>query len=229
MNTIITGASKGIGRGIAAVLAEAGHAVGLIARSEDLLTELVHEIESNGGRAAYAVADLRDQQQSEAAIASLSKALGGVEALVNNAAYVKLAGTLEIDPDDWRAMIETNVNGPFYCARAVLPAMRDRGRGHIVNIASVSGYMPLPARPGYAASKFALTGFSDSLFHEVRHWGVKVTTVFPGSVDTASHGSDEAGWKVSPEEVGRTVRHILETRQENLLSRVEIRPLARPS
>ena len=221
MRIIITGASKGIGRGIATVLAQRGHAVGLLARSEDALSELKSEIESAGGTAAVAPADLRDHDATAAAIESLIDQLGGVDGLVNNAGIVMFKSTEEITLDEWHAMIETNVNGPFYAARAVLPHLKEQASGHIVNISSISGYMPLPGGSGYAASKHAITGFSESLFQELRQYGIKTTTVYPGSV-----GDDS--WKVQPEEVGHAIADLLDTRQGNLISKLEIRPLSKP-
>ena len=231
MKIIITGASKGIGRGIATVLAERGHAVGLLARSEDALNELKREIESAGGTAAAAPADLRDHDATAAAIESLIDQLGGVDGLVNNAGLVTFKSTEKITLDEWHAMIETNVNGPFYATRAVLPHLKEQGGGHIVNISSISGYMPLPGGSGYAASKHALTGFSESLFHELRQYGIKTTTVYPGSVASRSDRHDPSAddsWKVQPEEVGRAIADLLDTRPGNLISKLEIRPLSKP-
>jgi 3-oxoacyl-[acyl-carrier protein] reductase len=91
--------------------------------------------------------------------------------------------------------------------------------------------VPLPGGSGYAASKYAVTGFSESLFHEVRQYGIKVTTVFPGSVDSESHRRDpqeDTRWKITPEEVGKTCCHLLRTGATNCISHVEIRPLNRP-
>lgn len=231
MKVIITGASRGIGRGIATALARHGHHVGLMARSANLLDEVKTEIESSGGVAVCATGDLRDHGSTAAAIASLIEQLGGVDALVNNAGIVTRQPAMEISLDDWHAMIETNVNGPFYACRAVLPTMIAQRSGHIVNVSSISGYFPLPGGSGYAASKYAVTGFSESLMQEVRDHGVKVTTVFPGSVDTASHRHDPAadhGWKVKPEEVGDAIAAAIDTPSGTLISRVEIRPLGRP-
>jgi len=231
MNVIITGASRGIGCGIAIVLAKRGHRVGLLARSADQLADVARAITDAGGVAHHTTADLRDHSSVTTAIATLTDRLGGVDVLVNNAALINRKLAVDISLDDWHAMIETNVHGPFYAARAVLPAMINRGSGHIVNISSISGYMPLPGGSGYAASKYALTGFSESLFQEVREHGVKVTTVFPGSVDSESHRHDpreDHSWKVTPEEVGDAVASVIETRQGNLVSKLEIRPLGRP-
>ena len=227
MRVIVTGASKGIGRGIATVLAAHGHAVGLLARSEDELRRLAAEMTG-----VYVAADLRSFDQTRTAIDSLIQQLGGVDALVNNAGIVIRRSTLDISLDDWHAMIETNINGVFYATRCVLPHLVKQGRGHIVNVSSVSGYMPLADGAGYAATKHAVTGFSESLMQEVRQQGVKVTTIFPGSVDTQSHRHDptaDHSWKVQPEEVGEAVAAALATRDQTLISRIEIRPAKPPA
>ncbi|MFP4501721.1 MAG: SDR family oxidoreductase [Candidatus Hydrogenedentota bacterium] len=231
MKVIVTGASKGIGRGIAATLARHGCTVGAMARSEEALTALEAEIRNAGGICCRATGDLRSMDSTASAIAQLMERLGGVDALINNGGIVLRRDIFEITPDEWHAMIETNVNGLFYATRAVLGAMREQERGHIINISSIAGKVPLKGGSAYAASKFACTGFSQSLFQEVRNHGIKVTTVYPGSVDSASHRhapDEEAGWKVTPEEVGEVCWNVLDTRQQNLLAEVEIRPLARP-
>jgi NADP-dependent 3-hydroxy acid dehydrogenase YdfG len=126
-------------------------------------------------------------------------------------------------------MVDTNLNGLFYATRAVLPHLVRQKRGHIVNASSISGYVPLAGGSGYAATKQAVTCFSESLFPEVREHGIKVTTVFPGSVDTESQrSSDDTAWKLRPEEVAEAVLAALRTRAEDCWSRVELRPLRRP-
>jgi NADP-dependent 3-hydroxy acid dehydrogenase YdfG len=233
MKTIITGASKGIGHGIVKVLIEAGFEVGLLARSLHELEMLREEIRGAGGVAYIADADLRDHDQTADAIESLIEQLGGIDVLVNNAGRVIRQSALEISLDDWHDTIATNLHGLFYATRAVAPRLVEQGSGHIVNISSISGYTPLPGGAPYAASKHAVTGFSDSLFHELRDHGVKVTAVFPGSVDSMSHwlpGETDADhkWKLTAEQVGRTVLDVLRTDANHLVSRVEVRPLSRP-
>ncbi|MAE62479.1 MAG: short-chain dehydrogenase [Planctomycetaceae bacterium] len=196
-----------------------------------MLASLKEAIEAEGGTCDTAVADLRSCAETGAAIEGLVTKLGGVDALINNAGLVIRKSTMEITPEEWRTMIETNVNGTFYATRAVLPHLKQQGSGHVVNVSSISGYMPLKGGSGYAASKHAVVGFSESLFQEVRELGIKVTTVFPGSVDSASHRADAgvaADWKVKPAEVGEAVLGLLETRSGNVVSRLEIRPLGRP-
>ena len=230
MKVIVTGASAGIGSGIARVLAEGGCAVGALARSGAELESLREEISASGGTCHISASNLRSPDETAAGIAALAEALGGVDALINNAGLVILKSTLALELEEWHAMVETNLNGLFYATRAVLPGMIENGRGHIVNISSISGYLPLSGGSGYAATKYAVTGFSESLFHEVREHGIKVTTVFPGSVDSDSHRhqGDDGSWKVKPEEVGKAILDLLNTDAGNCISRLEIRPLSRP-
>ena len=232
MKVIVTGASMGIGKGIATVLAKEGFELGLTARSRNLLEELRSEIESSGGTCFIAPCDLRDPKATEKAMAQLVGDLGEVYALVNNAGVVIRKDVFTISLEEWQKLIETNVNGLFYATRAVLPHLRERGEGHVINISSISGRMPLPGGSGYAASKYAVTGFSDSLFHEVRDFGIKVTTIFPGSVDTESHRrapDADHSWKIRPEDVGEACRDILRTSPRNCIRELEIRPLGKPS
>lgn len=231
MRIIVTGASKGIGRGIAAALAKEGFEIGALARSRSLLDGLKAEIESRGGACCIAECDIRDQKATEAAIASLIEQLGGLDGLINNAGLVIRKNAFDLSMDEWHTLIDTNVNGLFYATRAVLPHMRRQGSGHIINISSISGKVPLPGGSAYAASKFAVSGFSQSLFQEVRDYGIKVTVVYPGSVDSQSHRHDpdaDPSWKVMPEEVGQACAGILRTAPGTLISELEIRPVGRP-
>ena len=231
MRVIVTGASGGIGRGIATVLARHGCAVGGFARSAESLEALASHIRESGGVCHTVTGDLRDMESTSHAIRELMERLGGVDALVNNGGIVLRKDIFTISPDEWHAMVETNVNGLYYATRAVIGAMREQGHGHIINISSIAGKVPLPGGSAYAATKFACTGFSQSLFQEVRAHGIKVTTVFPGSVDSSSHRHDpgvDHTWKVTPEEVGEACWDVLDTRRENVIAEIEIRPLGRP-
>lgn len=232
MKVIVTGASKGIGKGIASFLAMDGFEVGLLARSRDLLEDLRQSIEEQGGKCFAVSCDLRDPDNTAAAIAATVDAIGGVDALVNNAGLVIRKNIFDISIAEWRAMIDTNINGVFFATRAVLPYFKSQQRGHILNISSISGKVPLPGGSGYAATKYAVTGFSQSLFHEVRDFGIKVTTIYPGSIDSESHRHDakaDHAWKVTPAEVGVAVRDVLRTSAGTVISEVEIRPLRKGS
>lgn len=232
MKVIVTGASRGIGRGIATYLGrQPGFQLGLMSRSEADLHVVQQEIAAGGTDCFVHAGDLRDERDADFAIGTLIEFLKGVDALVNNAGLVIRKDIFDITPDEFRQLIETNVNGLYYATRAVLPFMRDQGRGHIINVSSISGKVPLPGGSAYAASKFAATGFSQSLLQEVRDYGIKVSTIYPGSVASQSHrhdpGEDDA-WKVQPEDVGRACADILLAAPGTLISELEIRPLARP-
>lgn len=231
MKVIVTGASRGIGRGIVRVLAEAGFTLGLLSRDSEALKTLAEEHGDQTGSIACAAADLGDYTQTEIAIHSLIEQMNGIDALINNAGAVIRKDVYSLSLDEWHQMINVNVNGVFYATRIVLPFMKKQQQGHVVNVSSISGYVPLPGGSGYAASKYAVTGFSESLFHEVRDDGIKVTTVFPGSVDTASHRHDPAedhSWKIKPEEIGQACLDALLTSPTNCVSRIEVRPLRKP-
>lgn len=231
MKVIVTGASKGIGRGIATFLAMDGHEVGLVARSGDRLEDLRQSIEAQGGTAYSVACDLADYDQTEYAVAACVEGLGGVDALINNAGIVTRKNIFDLSIEEWRTMVDVNIHGAFHAIRAVLPFLTRQGRGHIINISSISGRLPLPGGSGYAATKYALTGLSQSLFQELRDYGICVSTVYPGSVDSASHRHDpneDAEWKVRPEEVGQACRDILRLGPSTAISELEIRPLARP-
>ena len=228
---LITGGGKGIGRGIATTLAQSGIQVGLIGRTQSALDEVKQIIESAGGKAIIATADLRQAESAQAAVDQIAESLGGLDGLINNAGQVIRKSIVDISMDEWHAMIETNINGVFYTTKACLPYLQKAGRAHIINVSSISGYMPLPGGSGYAASKYAVTGFSESIFQELRDLNIKVTTVFPGSVDSDSHrheASADHSWKVKPEEVGEACLNILRTAPTCLISKVEVRPLNRP-
>jgi NAD(P)-dependent dehydrogenase (short-subunit alcohol dehydrogenase family) len=131
--------------------------------------------------------------------------------------------------EEWHRVIDTNLTGVFYCCRATLPHLRARGGGWIINISSLSGKHPFAEAAGYCASKAALNAFSEALMQEVRHDGIRVACVMPGSVRTGfrgqSGGNDD--WKVAPEDVAQVVTDLLSYPPRSLPSSVEIRS-ARP-
>ncbi len=228
---IVTGASTGIGRGIATCLGGNRMVLGLVARSGDLLEELRGQVRELGSDCFFRTCDLRDYGAVEASLSGLVEDMGGVDALINNAGLVIRKDALTISLEEWHAMVDTNINGLFHATRVILPYMVSQARGHIINISSISGRVPLPGGSGYAATKYAVTGFSESLFHEVREHGIKVSVIFPGSVDSESHRQDadsDTSWKIWPEEVGQVCHDLLQTRDTNCISQVEIRPLRKP-
>ena len=188
---LITGCSTGIGREIARAALEAGHQVVATARR----AEAVHDFVADFGEAARAVAlDVTDRAQIAAAVAEAEAAFGGIDVLVNNAGYGYLAAVEEGDDAEIRALFDTNYFGVVDMLKAVLPAMRARGNGRIVNISSMTGLVANPPNAYYSSTKFALEGLTEALSKEVGPMGIKVTAIEPGGfrTDWASRSMHEA-------------------------------------
>jgi len=229
---LITGASAGIGSEIARELARRGHGVVLVARRKDRLVALAEELSAEHGIRAEAIACDLGKAASRARIPGRITELGlEVEILVNNAGVGIFESVEQMSPEDFRAILETNLFGVFYCCHEAIPLMKQRGGGYIINISSLAGANPHPRMAAYNASKFGLNGFSEALMQEVRHDGIKVSYIMPGSVNTA-FGGDEAGdsksWQLQPEDIARVVLDLLHQDDRGLTSRVEIRPSRPP-
>lgn len=181
---LVTGAGKGIGKAIANALAAEGVSVGLIARTEKDVQAAAQEIEANGGKAAYATADVSNRAEVERAVTSLRDRLGPVDILINNAGTATFGNFLELEPEVWENQIRVNVFGVYYTTRAVLPEMIERKAGDIVNISSTAGKSGSAVTSAYAASKFAVFGLSESLMQEVRKHNIRVTAMAPSTVVT---------------------------------------------
>jgi len=214
---VVTGAGSGVGRAVAVALAAAGAEPVLVGRRPDPLAETAGQIASAGGRSLVAPVDVGDEDAVAAHMARIAADLGGVDILVH-AAGVGLYGPVETYSfGDWQTTLATNLTGAFLCARAVLPTMRDRGGGAIVGIASGAGKQGYPNLAAYAASKFGLIGFLQSLAAEVAGDGIKVATVVPGSVLTGFAGgsadakrADPGGKRyLEPEDVAEAVLFLL--------------------
>ncbi len=185
-----------------------------------------------GGRCVGFVCDVRDESQVKSFFASTVDALGGVDILVNNAGIGIFDETVEsTSGEDFRAVIETNLFGVFYCCHEAIPLMKRRGGGYIINISSLAGANAHPRMAAYNASKFGLNGFSEALMQEVRHDGIKVSYIMPGSVNTEFGGdqpSPEKSWQLQPEDIAQVVLDLLNHPDRTLPSRVEIRPSRPP-
>ena len=178
---LITGVSSGFGRAFAQAALDAGHTVVGTVRNEaarDAFTALAAE------RAHAVVLDVTDFEAIAPAVAAITQTVGPIDVLVNNAGYGH-EGTLEESPlDDLRRQFDVNVFGAVAMIKAVLPAMRERRSGHIINITSMGGFITMPGIAYYCGSKFALEGITDALAKEVAGFGIKVTAVAPGSFRT---------------------------------------------
>jgi 3-oxoacyl-[acyl-carrier protein] reductase len=228
MIAIVTGGSKGIGLAIAQALAARGDQVVISARNQDDLDRAVRQL---GVKTLGVRADARKPEDATALVEAAVKRFGGVDVLVNNAGIGRFANVADMSLDDWHDIIGTNLSGVFYCCRAAIPEMRRRGGGYIVNISSLAGTNAFPGAAAYCASKAALDQFSEALMQEVRHDGIRVSYVKPGSVATEFNDGDPssgADWKLSPADVARVVLNMLSHDSRSLPSRVDIRPSRPP-
>src|SRR5919108_3697594 len=198
---VITGASTGIGRASALKFARARATVVVTSRREHALRRLAEQCEKLGGRALAIAADVTDQQAIQHVAGRASEKFGRIDAWVNNAAVTLFARLEEAPPESYRRVIETNLFGCIHGARAVLPYFREQGSGILINVSSGIGKMGSPFVSAYAASKFAIVGFSESLRMELRDEpNIHVCTVLPASIDTPlfQQGANFTGYTVKP-------------------------------
>src|SRR2546427_10181365 len=172
----VTGASSGIGRATAALLAGSGYRVFGAARNIAGVKPIPN--------VEFLQLDVRDDESVKEAVRSLLSRAGRIDALVNNAGYTLIGSLEETSIEEAKQLFETNFFGVLRMSRAVLPIMREQGYGRIANIGSVAGFLPMPYQGIYAASKHALEGYSESLDHEVRQFGIRVSVIEPGFTQT---------------------------------------------
>jgi 3-oxoacyl-[acyl-carrier protein] reductase len=220
---LVTGGSKGIGAAIVRALVQAGAAVASTSRS------------GGGDTAANLLqirADVRQPADADRSVKETVQAFGGLDILVNNAGVGLFSSIADMTVEQWQQVIDTNLSGVFYYCHAAIPEMRKRGGGWIINISSLAGKNPFASGAAYCASKAGLNHFSESLMQEVRHDGIRVSYLMPGSVATGFMGRGDASagaeWKIGSEDVAQIVMDLLAMPGRTLPSRVEIRPSQPP-
>ncbi|MCB2379146.1 SDR family NAD(P)-dependent oxidoreductase [Hymenobacter sp. BT635] len=219
---ILTGVSKGIGRATAEALLAKGALVAGWGRTAP--EGLRHE------RFQFFECDVRDEVAVQEAYVNTRRELGEeIHVLINNAG-LGIAGEVDgFSSDDWKLLFDTNVHGTFYCTKAVLPQMKKQQLGHIVNISSIAGTTGIEKMAGYCATKFAVRGFSQSLFKEVRNDGIKVTCFYPGSTETNFFddipGTEANASMMQPRDIADTIVYALETPFNFHIVDIEMRPL----
>ena len=221
---VVTGGTKGIGRAIAEALLEHGARVVIGARTASEVEQASREL---GEDVRGTVCDVRSADDCRTLIDTAVTEFGGLDILVNNAGVGIFKSVEELSVEEWDQVQETNVSGVFYCSHAAIPHLKERGGGWIINIGSLAGKNPFPEGAAYNASKFGLIGFSEALMQEVRHDGIRVSYVMPGSVATGGFSGD-GDWKIQPEDIGKIVLDLLATPDRTLPSRVEVRPSRPP-
>jgi NADP-dependent 3-hydroxy acid dehydrogenase YdfG len=188
---VVTGASSGIGEATALALAKEGYSVALAARREERIKELCERIAGDGGKALAVPTDVSDPDSARNLIETAKSELGSVDVLVNNAGVMLLGPILGADIEHWQRMVNVNLLGLMYCTHTALPIMQEQAAGHIVNVSSVAGRVARLGSGVYNATKWGVGAFSESLRQEALNYGVRVTIIEPGYVDTELQGHNE--------------------------------------
>ncbi|WP_366247536.1 3-ketoacyl-ACP reductase [Terribacillus aidingensis] len=179
---IITGGGRGIGKALAEALAAEGVHIGLIGRTEEHVKAVAASI--NEVKTAYAAADVSSLEDVTAAVNKVKEELGGIDILINNAGIAKFGGFMDLDPEEWKHIIDVNLMGVYNVTRALLPDLIEQKSGDIINISSTAGQKGAPATSAYSASKFGVLGLTESLAMEVRKHNIRVTALTPSTVAT---------------------------------------------
>lgn len=227
---LVTGASSGLGQEISEQLIEAGATVYGLARSEDRLQALR---DAYGAAFVPCPADVRDQEAVEAVFEQIKADAGRLDILVNNAGLGRFGPVDEMPVDDWDVQHDTNLRGLYICTRTAVPIMRAQNEetgfgGHIVNVASIAGLIGNPNISAYNATKFGVRGFSQALMKEVRDAGIRVSCLYPGSIETEFFdraGVDMTDNPLRAKDVAATVMHVVQAPENHLISEVVLRPL----
>ncbi len=218
---VVTGVSKGIGLEVVKLLLEKGTVVAGWGRTQP---EFSHE------NFHFFTCDVSVEEQVEKAyLATVGKLGFDIRILVNNAGF-GVAGTFEtMSSEDWKSMFDTNVHGIFYVSKRLVPAMKAVDEGHIVNIASIAGLNGVANFAGYVGTKHAVRGISHSMYMELRDYGIKVSTIYPGSTQTnffdSIEGTQANDNMMRPQDVAQTIVQTLETHPNYFVADVECRPL----
>ncbi|MBI4467584.1 MAG: SDR family NAD(P)-dependent oxidoreductase [Acidobacteria bacterium] len=227
---IVTGASRGIGYAVATELGRRGYRLALLARRKPPLEEAAQRLASSGAVVDTYPCDVQDAAQVRATFKQILDRAGRVDVLVNNAGVGTFAPVHQISDADWDSTLNTNLRGVFYCSKAVIPRMIEQRLGHIINISSLAGKNPLPGGSAYCASKWGLMGLTYSMAEDLREYGIRVSVVCPGSVQTefTPHRGKDAARMLQPTDVARVVGWLLEQEPQSFVSEVLLRPTQKP-
>jgi len=232
---IVTGGSRGIGHAIARALLAGGANVVITGTRPESVAEGVgglRGVATKGAKVEGVNADVRQYAEVERLMTETVSRFGGLDILVNNAGIGLFRSVADMSVEEWDAVIDTNITGVFYCCHAAIPHLRKRGESWIINISSLAGKNAFVDGAAYCASKAALNQFSEALMQEVRHNGIRVSYIMPGSVVTDFGGSDrggaKSGWALQADDVAQVVTDLIGHPARSLPSRVEIRPSRPP-
>ncbi len=231
---LITGGTKGIGYGIAEALMQHGIHVGITGRTLATAEMAAADLNSGSGNGARAIglqADVRSFENQQEAVERIISEFGKLDIAIANAGLGYFGAVDEIPIEQWKDTLDTNLSGPFYTLRACVDQLK-KNKGYFITISSLAGTNFFKGGSAYNASKFGLTGFTQAAMLDLRNYGVKVSTIMPGSVSTHFNGNepDEGdSWKIQKEDIGRLVVDLLRMHPRTLPSKIEVRPTTPPT
>lgn len=227
--TIISGASRGIGRAIATRLARENHFVLLLARNSEEISELELEIDSAGGKALSFAVDVSNEKQVNEVVDQAIRDFGRIDNVINNAGIGIFKEVEDLTEDEWTRVMDVNVKGSFLLTKAVLPHMKSAGSGHIIGIASDVSKRTFAEGSLYCASKYAQHAFFEALRREVRSKGIKVSVIYPGLVDTFFHegdpGQPHRAQYLQPHDIADAVSYVLNAPRHVIIDELMLHPM----
>jgi 3-oxoacyl-[acyl-carrier protein] reductase len=228
---LVTGGTRGIGEAIARRLAAEGFSVFISGRTEQSTKAALARLAKEGIAMRGFAADARREEDQKRLVESVAREGRRLDVLVNNAGLGHFAPVDRLSPDQFREVLETNLFGPYYAVHYAAPLMKANGGGFIVNIASLASVNAFAGGAAYNASKFGLLGFSEAAMLDLRHDGIRIATVLPGSVATKfghSHGNRDSEWMLQPEDVAEAVADLVRFPDRAIPSRIDLRPSKPP-
>jgi 3-oxoacyl-[acyl-carrier protein] reductase len=222
----ITGGTKGIGYGIAKTLLDLGMRVAISGRDFTSARQAAASISSDETKVLALESDVSSFASETKAIKAVTEHFGKLDVLIANAGVGHFASIENLTEEEWKNTIDTNLTGVFNSVKASVEALK-QSKGYIITIASLAGTNFFENGSAYNASKFGLVGFTQSVMLDLRKYGIKVTTIMPGSVATHfdNHTPTEAdAWKIQPDDIGQMVADLLHMHPRTLPSKIEVRP-----
>lgn len=226
---LITGGSKGIGYGIAEALLEKGMKVAITSRTQEGADKAAETLRRKGEVLVLA-ADVKNLESQEEAVKAVLDQWGQLDVLIANAGVGHFGSVEDLSVEDWHDTIDTNLTGVFYTLKAGLEGLK-ASSGYFITISSLAGTNFFAGGTAYNASKFGLTGFTQAAMLDLRQYGIKTTTIMPGSVATYFNNhvpNDADSWKIQIEDLGQMVADLLQMHPRTLPSKVEVRPTMPP-
>ena len=227
---LVTGGNRGIGKAIAARLAKMGAAVAICGRDSRTLGATARELQQSGARIHWQQADVTKSSDIDALVNKTEATLGSISILVNNAGMGLFGPALEKTEQEWDALMNTNLKSVFLVSRRIVPGMIQRNTGDIINISSLAGKNTFAGGGLYCASKWGLQGLSGCMAEDLRNFGIRVSTVCPGSVATefSGRGPKDASKVLTANDVAHAVAMIATQGPQSFLSEIQLRPVTKP-